>query len=99
MSADHGEFRRATTIVNQRGLHARAAARIAKVAECFDSAVVVSSKGETVSALSIMGMLMLAAAKGTPIEIRASGIDAAAAVSAIIQLIESGFEEEDFPGS
>ena len=99
MSADPGEIRRATTIVNQRGLHARAAARLAKVAERFESVVHVAGKGETVSALSIMGMLMLAAAKGTPIEIRASGIDAEAAVAAIILLIENGFEEEDFPGS
>ncbi|MPY70289.1 MAG: HPr family phosphocarrier protein [Alphaproteobacteria bacterium] len=85
--------RRRVTIVNERGLHARAAARFAKLAEAFDARIVVSSKGYSVSGLSIMGLMMLAAGPGTEVEIAAAGSEAEAALAALAALVEDGFEE------
>ena len=85
---------RSATIVNQRGLHARAAGRFVKLAGAFDATVTVSGNGEAVPGVSIMGLLMLGAAKGTTIEIAAEGNDAAAAVDALVTLVESGFGED-----
>jgi phosphocarrier protein len=94
-AASGGEARRRTTIVNLRGLHARAAATMAKAAERFAADVTVSAGGQTVSARSIMGLLMLAASRGTEIEIAARGGDAAAAVTVLVRLVERGFDEHD----
>ena len=85
---------RTVTIVNQRGLHARAAGRFVKLAGGFEANVTVSSQGEAVSGLSIMGLLMLGAARGARIEIAADGPDAAAAVDALAGLVETGFGED-----
>jgi phosphocarrier protein HPr len=85
---------RRVTIVNERGLHARAAARFAKLAAEFDARVTVSRGGQTVTALSIMGLMMLAAATGSEIELRAEGADAEAAMAALAALVERGFDEE-----
>ncbi len=98
MSDALGNFRREVTIVNQRGLHARASAQLAKIAGRYKAHVILSTNSDEVSALSIMGMLMLAATKGTSLTIRGDGADAQQAVAAIAQMIENGFEEEDFPG-
>ena len=98
MSAPAGQVRRSVAVVNHRGLHARAAARLAKVAGRFDADVTVGTGTQQVSALSIMGLLMLAAAKGTTLDIAAAGADAGAAAAALVRLVENGFEEEDFPG-
>jgi phosphocarrier protein len=89
-----GIVRRTATIVNQRGLHARAAARVAKLAEQFALQVTVSANGVSVSALSIMGLMLLAAGPGTEVEISASGKAADEAVAALVALIEAGFDEE-----
>lgn len=86
--------RRTVTVCNQRGLHARAAARFAKLAESFDAAITVASRGQSVSALSIMGLMMLAAGPGAEIEIAATGDEAEAAVAALVALVEARFEEE-----
>jgi phosphocarrier protein HPr len=83
------------TICNTRGLHARAAARFVETASAFDATVEVSKDGQTVTGTSIMGLMMLAAAKGTTIAVSASGPDADAALSAVQTLVESGFNEED----
>src|SRR5690606_37924689 len=64
-----GVVRRPVTIVNQRGLHARAAARVAKLAEQYAAGITVSANGISVSALSIMGLMLLAAGPGTEVEI------------------------------
>jgi phosphocarrier protein len=88
---------RRTVIVNVRGLHARAAANLAKVAERFAADTTVTAGGQTVSARSIMGLLMLAAGKGTEIEIAGRGPDAVAAVDALVVLVERGFDEKDPP--
>lgn len=89
----NGVVRRTATIVNQRGLHARAAARVAKLAEQYAAEITVSGNGISVSALSIMGLMLLAAGPGTEIEISAVGTAASEAVSALAALIEAGFDE------
>jgi phosphocarrier protein HPr len=86
--------RRLATICNQRGLHARAAARFVKTAGQFDAEVLVRKNGTEVSGRSIMGLMMLAAAPGTAIELIATGSQAEAAVTALAELIECKFDEE-----
>src|SRR5712691_9844952 len=80
--------RRTCTICNQKGLHARAAARFVKTAAQFDAQVWVRKNGTEVSGRSIMGLMMLAAAPGTVIELAASGRQAEAALTALANLIE-----------
>ena len=86
--------RRSATICNQKGLHARAAARFVKTAAQFDAEIWVRKNGTTVSGRSIMGLMMLAAASGTQIEITATGRDAAAAAETLARLIECKFDED-----
>ncbi len=86
---------RKLTIVNKRGLHARAAAKLVTLAERFGAAVDVSKDGQEVSARSIMGLMMLGAGIGSTIELRAEGWDAKEAMDAIAGLIEAGFDEHD----
>src|SRR5215472_8242500 len=86
--------RRVATICNQRGLHARAAARFVKTAGQFDAEVLVRKNGTEVSGRSIMGLMMLAAAPGTAIELVATGPQAEAAVTALSELIDCKFDEE-----
>ena len=81
-------------ICNQKGLHARAAARFCKTAAQFDAEIWVRKNGTAVSGRSIMGLMMLAAASGTLIEITATGRDAAAAVETLARLIECKFDED-----
>ena len=88
-----GRLSRRFTIVNDKGLHARAAAKLAQVATGFKAKIEVTKSGVTVNARSIMGLMMLAAAKGGDIEVSAAGEDAAEALDAIAGLIESGFGE------
>lgn len=81
-------------IRNQMGLHARPAAEFVKLAGRFDSQVRVASEGIEVNGKSIMGVLMLAAEKGTEITIQAEGADAEDALSALVDLVNRGFEED-----
>jgi phosphocarrier protein HPr len=83
------------TVANQRGLHARAAARFVKLAGGYDAAINVTAKGTTVPGLSIMGLMMLAAGPGTELEIAATGADAAAAVEALVKLVVDRFDESE----
>jgi phosphocarrier protein HPr len=85
---------RVATICNQRGLHARAAARFVKTAGRFDAEVRVRKNGAEVSGGSIMGLMMLAAASGAVIELTATGREAEAAVMALAKLIECKFDED-----
>jgi phosphocarrier protein HPr len=85
---------RTATICNQRGLHARAAARFVKTAGLFDAEVWVRKNGIEVSGRSIMGLMMLAAAPGTLIRVTATGPQAEAAVTALTRLIECKFDED-----
>jgi phosphocarrier protein len=89
-----GMARRIATICNQRGLHARAAARFVKTAGLFDAEVSVRKNGTEVSGRSIMGLMMLAAAPGAVIELVATGPQAKAAVTALANLIECKFDED-----
>ena len=93
MTEDAG-VRRPVTIINQRGLHARAAARLAKLAEGFECNIMVHGNGLSVSALSIMGLMLLGAGPGTIIEISATGAQAEAGVTAVIALVEARFDED-----
>src|SRR5215467_401217 len=85
---------RIATICNQRGLHARAAARFVKTAGLFDAEVWVRKNGTEVSGRSIMGLMMLAAAPGAVIELSATGREAEAAVTALAKLVECKFDED-----
>ena len=81
-------------IQNQKGLHARAAAKFVKVANAYDADIRVI-KGETdVEGRSIMGLMMLAAGIGCEIELRAAGPGAGAALAALVDLIDRKFDEE-----
>jgi len=87
--------RRSVRICNQKGLHARAAARFVKTAVQFQAEVWVRKNGTAVSGRSIMGLMMLAAASGSVVEVAATGPDAVAAVEALARLIECKFDEQD----
>ena len=89
-----GPVIRNARIVNQRGLHARAAARFVQLAQKFDSKVEVAFGDQSVGATSIMGLMMLGAGQGTLLEIRAIGRDAAQAADALAKLVARGFEDE-----
>lgn len=82
-------------IVNRRGLHARAAAKLVTLAERFSASVEVAKEGQSVSARSIMGLMMLGAGPGSTVHLTAEGFDAKEALDAIAALIEAGFHETD----
>jgi phosphocarrier protein HPr len=81
------------TISNKLGLHARASAKLTKLAATFRSEVFMSRNGRRVNAKSIMGVMMLAAGIGSEVEVEADGSDEAAAVQAIGALIADRFGE------
>lgn len=81
-------------IVNEKGLHARASAKFVEVVEAHDASAEVSRDGMDVSGDSIMGLLMLAASKGTSIDVRTSGTDAAKLADALEALVANRFGEE-----
>ncbi|MCC1491116.1 HPr family phosphocarrier protein [Cognatishimia sp. F0-27] len=80
-------------IINEKGLHARASAKFVEVVEGFDASAEVMRDGMSASGDSIMGLLMLAAAKGTSIEVRTSGPDAEALADALDALVADRFGE------
>ncbi len=86
---------RRATIVNRKGLHARASAKVAKLAAEYDAKVFVTHETETADARSIMDLLMLVAHTGCVVEIKGRGVQAEEAVDAIVRLIENGFGEVD----
>jgi phosphocarrier protein len=86
---------RVVTIVNRRGLHARAAARFVKLAATFDAQVSVVKRDSVVSGLSIMGLMMLAAGPGCEVTLAARGRQKSEAVAALAQLIAAKFDEEE----
>jgi len=81
-------------VVNKLGIHARPAARIVKIASIFDSSITLSIEGDSVNAKSIMGVMTLAACRGSIIEVTAEGSDENEAVHSIVDLIGNGFGEE-----
>jgi phosphocarrier protein len=80
-------------ITNALGMHARAAARFVHAANAFSSHIRVGCRGREIDGKSIMGLLLLAAARGTTITITADGLDEAGAIAALKTLVEQGFEE------
>jgi phosphocarrier protein len=84
---------RQVQIINRLGLHARAAAKLVHTANSFRSEIFVGTSEEEVNAKSILGLLTLAATKGTPLTVRAEGDDEEDAVSAVVALFEERFGE------
>ena len=84
----------AVTVVNQLGMHARAAAKFVHLATRFEARVRVARDRREIDGKSIMGILLLAAARGSTITISADGTDERDAVSALVALVESGFGED-----
>lgn len=82
-------------IINKRGLHARASAKLVEAAARFTAHITVSRDGQCVDARSIMGLMLLAAGVGSTVEISAAGEDAPEALKAILALIEAKFGEEE----
>jgi phosphocarrier protein HPr len=85
---------RTVVVVNQLGMHARAAAKFVRVATRFEARVRVAREAREMDGKSIMGILLLAAARGTSITISADGADEGDAVQALVALVESGFGED-----
>ena len=92
--SDRRGLRRTLPIANTRGLHARASARFVETVERFDARAFVEKDGMRVDGRSIMGLLMLAAAKGSTIEVETSGAEAAALMEALDALVAGLFGEE-----
>jgi phosphocarrier protein len=86
---------RPVTVVNQLGMHARAAAKFVHLAARFESRVRVSREGREMDGKSVMGLLLLAAAQGSTITVSAEGHDELAAVTALVALVETGFGEDE----
>ena len=82
------------TIVNRLGLHARAAAQLVQTANRFSSEVIVQKEDLEVNGKSIMGVLMLAATKGSVVRLRTDGPDETTAMECLGKLIEDGFGED-----
>ncbi len=86
---------RTVRLVNSKGLHARAAAKLAQLAGQYPCDVKVEYRGEEVDAKSILGLLLVAAPCGSEVVLRCIGADAEPALLALTALIEGGFEEDD----
>jgi phosphocarrier protein len=89
-----GAVRRDLPIVNEKGLHARASARFVETVERFDAAATVRRDGMEASGDSIMGLLMLAASKGSSIEVETRGAEAEALADALAALVANRFGED-----
>jgi phosphocarrier protein len=85
---------RTLTVTNPLGMHARAAARFVHTASAFTARIRVACGTREMDGKSIMGLLLLAAARGTTIRISADGADEEAAVQALVELVENGFGED-----
>ncbi|WP_350335298.1 HPr family phosphocarrier protein [Coralliovum pocilloporae] len=81
------------TIVNQRGLHARASAKFVQCVEQFSAQITVSKDGQNVCGTSIMGLMMLAASRGCTIDVAASGPEADQVIKALTELVGDKFGE------
>jgi phosphocarrier protein len=89
------ERRAVATIVNKKGLHARASAKLVEASARFQARITVSKDGQSVDGRSIMGLMMLGAPLGSQIEITANGPDAEEAMKAILALVRAKFGEDD----
>lgn len=82
------------TVVNRKGLHARASAKFVRLAEGFNAAITVTRDGQSVGGTSIMGLMLLAAGPGSQLHLIAEGPEAPEALEALVTLVETGFGEE-----
>lgn len=82
-------------IINKLGLHARASSKFTQLASRFKSEIFISRNNRRVNGKSIMGVMMLAAAKGSRVELEVSGADEAAALDALVALINNRFDEAE----
>jgi phosphocarrier protein len=89
-----GQLSRILTIVNAKGLHARASAKFVQCTAKFDAQVTVAKDGSAVSGTSIMGLMMLGAGIGSEIAVSATGREAHAALEALTALVASRFGED-----
>jgi phosphocarrier protein len=89
------EVVRTVTVVNRLGIHARAAAKFVTLASRFDAEIQVRNSRRTVNGKSIMGVMMLAAGKGTRIDLLAQGPEAEAAVAELVRLVNDRFGEDE----
>jgi len=94
MSDEVNKVERRLQIANELGMHARAATKFVQIANKFQSGVTVEKDGQQVNGKSIMGVLMLVAAKGSFITVRCEGADAPAALEAISKLVQDKFGED-----
>lgn len=94
VDAEKTIIRQSVTILNKRGLHARASAKFVKLTECFEAEVLVERNDMSVSGRSIMGLMMLAAAPGTELVLSSSGPMAEEAMEALVTLIANKFDED-----
>lgn len=83
------------SIINKRGLHARASAKFVQTVERFDARVCVARNGEEVCGTSIMGLMMLAASTGTSVTVSAEGPQAEAVMEALSSLVSNRFGEDE----
>ena len=83
------------TLKNRLGLHARAAAKLVHTASSFDAKITLARDGDEVDGKSILGLLLLAAGKGTPLHVRAEGSDEEQAIGALNDLVDRKFDEAD----
>ncbi len=95
MNQDFVPIRRRLEITNELGLHLRPAERFARLAGWFEAEIRVWSKGQSHDGRSVLDLVMLAAERGTQLEIEAVGPDAAAALEAITALVAAEFEEDE----
>ena len=82
------------TVVNRKGLHARASAKFVRMAEGFKAEIIVTRDGHSVGGTSIMGLMMLAAGPGSQLHLSAEGPEGPEALEALVTLVETGFGEE-----
>lgn len=82
-------------IINKLGLHARAAAKLVKVASAFEASIDIERDGHKVNAKSIMGVMMLAASQGTMLTVSIEGDDEVDAMDAVLDLINNRFDEDE----
>ena len=93
-ASDGSAHEQSVEIVNQRGLHARASARLAAQSGEFDAQIIICKDNACVTATSIMGLMMLGAAKGDTVKVSVTGTDAERALQQVVALIADRFGEE-----
>ena len=88
------QCRQTVTIVNQLGLHARAATKLAQLCQQFQANILLVQDDKSADASSVLALLMLASSKGKTVQVCTEGVDAEQALSAVVDLINNGFDEQ-----